>query len=132
MTASEFALLQRTSVVTLSIAGIFKEAVTISAAAIVFGDKLTPVNISGLFVTLGAIASYNWIKITKMRQEAQEGLHHVQPGGDDRQSLDNSGSDVENDDSEEAGLLRQGEHEEAVSLATLPVPSSARENLSRG
>ncbi|KAG7292430.1 hypothetical protein NEMBOFW57_002465 [Staphylotrichum longicolle] len=30
MTASEFALLQRTSVVTLSIAGIFKEAVTIS------------------------------------------------------------------------------------------------------
>ncbi|KAI9751762.1 MAG: Triose-phosphate Transporter, partial [Candelina submexicana] len=41
MTASEFALLQRTSVVTLSICGIFKEVVTISAAGIVFHDQLT-------------------------------------------------------------------------------------------
>ncbi|CAG8960556.1 hypothetical protein HYFRA_00013379 [Hymenoscyphus fraxineus] len=71
MTASEFALLQRTSVVTLSIAGIFKEVVTISAAGIVFGDTLTPINISGLFVTIGAIAAYNYIKIRKMREEAQ-------------------------------------------------------------
>src|SRR6187551_924383 len=38
MTASEFALLQRTSVVTLSIAGIFKEVVTISTATLVFDD----------------------------------------------------------------------------------------------
>lgn len=75
MTASEFALLQRTSVVTLSIAGIFKEVVTISAAAIVFGDTLTPINISGLFVTIGAIAAYNYIKITKMREEAQLEAH---------------------------------------------------------
>lgn len=70
MTASEFALLQRTSVVTLSIAGIFKEVVTISAAGIVFGDPLTRVNVSGLFVTIGAIAAYNYIKITKMREDA--------------------------------------------------------------
>jgi solute carrier family 35 protein C2 len=70
MTASEFALLQRTSVVTLSIAGIFKEVVTISVAGLVFGDALTPINISGLVVTIGAIAAYNWIKITKMREEA--------------------------------------------------------------
>src|SRR5690349_25018652 len=61
MTAAEFALLQRTSVVTLSIAGIFKEVVTISAAGLIFGDKLTPINISGLFVTIGAIAAYNYI-----------------------------------------------------------------------
>merc|ERR1711939_85879 len=72
MTASEFALLQRTSVVTLSIAGIFKEVVTISAAGIVFHDPLTPINISGLFVTIGAIAAYNWIKIRKMREDAQQ------------------------------------------------------------
>jgi solute carrier family 35 protein C2 len=70
MTASEFALLQRTSVVTLSIAGIFKEVVTISAAGLVFGDPLTPINVSGLFVTIGAIAAYNYIKITKMRADA--------------------------------------------------------------
>ncbi|EHL02673.1 putative Uncharacterized transporter C22E12.01 [Glarea lozoyensis 74030] len=75
MTASEFALLQRTSVVTLSIAGIFKEVVTISAAGIVFGDTLTPINISGLFVTIGAIAAYNYIKITKMREDARLEAH---------------------------------------------------------
>ncbi|CCU76211.1 putative nucleotide-sugar transporter [Blumeria hordei DH14] len=71
MTASEFALLQRTSVVTLSIAGIFKEVVTITAAGLIFHDKLTPINISGLIITMAAIAAYNYIKIRKMREEAQ-------------------------------------------------------------
>jgi len=75
MTASEFALLQRTSVVTLSIAGIFKEVVTISAAGLVFHDPLTPINISGLCVTIGAIAAYNWIKIGKMREDARIAAH---------------------------------------------------------
>ena len=70
MTASEFALLQRTSVVTLSICGIFKEVVTITAAGIVFKDPLTPINISGLVVTIASIGAYNYIKITKMRQDA--------------------------------------------------------------
>lgn len=72
MTASEFALLQRTSVVTLSICGIFKEVVTITAAGIVFDDPLTPINISGLLVTIASIAAYNYIKITKMRSDARK------------------------------------------------------------
>ena len=72
MTSAEFALLQRTSVVTLSICGIFKEVVTISAAEIVYHDPLTPINISGLIVTLAAIAAYNYVKITKMRKDARE------------------------------------------------------------
>ena len=100
MTASEFALLQRTSVVTLSIAGIFKEVVTISAAGLVFGDPLTPVNVSGLFVTIGAIAAYNWIKIRKMREEARVEAHkaHVGVGTTDTSCDDADGgsSDEEN------------------------------------
>lgn len=72
MTSSEFALLQRTSVVTLSICGIFKEVVTISAAGIVFHDPLTPINISGLLITIASIAAYNYIKIEKMRRTAKE------------------------------------------------------------
>jgi solute carrier family 35, member C2 len=97
MTASEFALLQRTSVVTLSIAGIFKEVVTISAAGIVFGDSLTPVNISGLFVTIGAIAAYNWIKIRKMREDAMKEAHnnHVDTAGQE------SGSDADGESEED-------------------------------
>lgn len=72
MTASEFALLQRTSVVTLSICGIFKEVVTISAAGIVFHDPLTPINISGLLITIASIGAYNYIKISKMRKESRQ------------------------------------------------------------
>ena len=75
MTAAEFALLKRTSVVTLSICGIFKEVVTISAAGIAFDDKLTPINIGGLIVTILTIAAYNYIKITKMRKDAREEVH---------------------------------------------------------
>jgi len=70
--SSEFALLKRTSVVTLSICGIFKEVVTISAAGIVFHDPLTPINVSGLVVTIASIAVYNYLKITKMRTEARK------------------------------------------------------------
>lgn len=74
MTSSEFALLKRTSVVTLSICGIFKEVVTISAAAIVFHDPLGAINISGLLVTIASIAAYNYMKIMKMREEARAAI----------------------------------------------------------
>lgn len=62
--------------VTLSICGIFKEVITITAAALIFHDPLTPVNISGLMVTIVSIAYYNYIKISKMRAEALEETHH--------------------------------------------------------
>lgn len=75
MTASEFALLKRTSVVTLSVCGIFKEVLTISAAALVFHDPLTPINISGLLVTIASIAIYNYIKIKKMQASAKKEAH---------------------------------------------------------
>lgn len=76
MTASEFALLQRTSVVTLSICGIFKEVVTISAAGLFFHDPLTPINVSGLLVTIASIACYNYIKITALRRRKTADIEH--------------------------------------------------------
>ncbi|KAL1966919.1 hypothetical protein VTN77DRAFT_3663 [Rasamsonia byssochlamydoides] len=78
MISSEFALLKRSSVVTLSICGIFKEVVTISAAGVVFHDKLTPVNVSGLIITIGSIAAYNYMKISKMRRDARRELERKQ------------------------------------------------------
>ncbi|KAF2274633.1 TPT-domain-containing protein [Westerdykella ornata] len=75
MTASEFALLKRTSVVTLSICGIFKEVVTITTANVVFHDRLTPINLTGLVVTISSIAAYNYMKIKKMRDEARKSAH---------------------------------------------------------
>jgi solute carrier family 35 protein C2 len=77
MTASEFALLQRTSVVTLSICGIFKEVLTISTATIVFKDTLTPINFGGLVVTIATIAGYNYMKIKKMREDSQAEAHLI-------------------------------------------------------
>lgn len=70
MTASEFALLQRTSVVTLSVCGIFKEVITIAAAGVVYGDKMTRINVIGLFITICAIAAYNYMRVTKMKRKA--------------------------------------------------------------
>lgn len=106
MTASEFALLKRSSVVTLSIAGIFKEVLTIAVAALVFDDRLTPINISGLVITLIAIGGYNWIKLSKMRNEAQMDVHnkaaYQQPQSES--SSDDRGSSSDSDE-EEAGLL---------------------------
>ena len=84
MTSSEYSLLQRTNVVTLSICGIFKEVVTITAAEIVYHDPLTPINVSGLLITIGSIASYNYLKITKMREEARR---DVALGGAGSESL---------------------------------------------
>ncbi|KAI8630424.1 triose-phosphate transporter family-domain-containing protein [Xylariaceae sp. FL1651] len=106
MTASEFALLQRSSVVTLSIAGIFKEVVTIIVAALVFDDKLTPINISGLLVTLAAITAYNYIKLTKMRDEAQRNAHSKGYQQAQSGSSTDRGSDS---DEEDTGLLTHGE-----------------------
>ncbi|RDA93107.1 hypothetical protein CP533_4108 [Ophiocordyceps camponoti-saundersi (nom. inval.)] len=100
MTASEFALLQRTSVVTLSIAGIFKEVVTISAASVVFQDRLTAINIVGLLTTMAAIVAYNYLKITKMRQDAQVNAHgrHAESSPLSPSSAAGSGSDLDADD----------------------------------
>ncbi|PWN43683.1 TPT-domain-containing protein [Ceraceosorus guamensis] len=62
MNLSEFALIQRTSVVTLSVAGIFKEVSTIFISSTVFGDELTPINVTGLCIALVGIGLYNWLK----------------------------------------------------------------------
>ncbi|KAJ1887515.1 hypothetical protein LPJ66_009074, partial [Kickxella alabastrina] len=47
MVLSEFFLIARTSVVTLSIAGMLKEVVMIGVAHLIFGDSMTLVNASG-------------------------------------------------------------------------------------
>jgi solute carrier family 35 protein C2 len=109
MTASEFALLQRTSVVTLSIAGIFKEVLTISAASVIFHDRLTVINFVGLLTTLAAIIAYNYIKISKMREEAQTDAHAHQGDADALSPSSGSASDADNDEANEetAGLLRR-------------------------
>ncbi|KAJ2512590.1 hypothetical protein H4217_006807 [Coemansia sp. RSA 1939] len=63
MVLAEFCLIQRTSVLTLSIAGMLREVAMVGVAHLVFGDSMTPVNAAGLLVALAGIAMYNWLKI---------------------------------------------------------------------
>jgi solute carrier family 35, member C2 len=73
MTSTEFELIQHTSVVTLSVSGMFKEVLTVLAGTVVFGDRLAVANVWGVIVTVAGIGWYNWIKVQKMREEAQTG-----------------------------------------------------------
>jgi solute carrier family 35 protein C2 len=116
MTASEFALLQRTSVVTLSIAGIFKEVVTILAAGRVFSDIMTPVNLGGLAITIAAIAGYNYVKIMKMRQEALATAHLANLGVQGRHEPLATSGDDEEDEGYGMGQREQGKAQESQGL----------------
>ncbi|KAM3413681.1 hypothetical protein BST61_g10374 [Cercospora zeina] len=118
MVAAEFALLQRTSVVTLSVCGIFKEVLTISAASAVFGDELSPINVSGLIVTIASIAAYNWLKYSKMSREAKDEAHAIVSAAEaDVQSGKRSSTEVDefaigrdSMASEAEGLMRDSLH----------------------
>ncbi|KAG0327703.1 Triose-phosphate Transporter [Podila humilis] len=67
MTVAEFKLIKNTGTVTLSVAGISKEIVVISLSMLIFGDRLTFVNLLGLLVSIGGIMAYNYDKIRKLQ-----------------------------------------------------------------
>ncbi|KAG5517892.1 hypothetical protein PMAC_000347 [Pneumocystis sp. 'macacae'] len=67
MIVSEFWLIKRTSVLTLSVAGICKEVITMGASAIFFKDRLTFINIIGFFITLTGIILYNFLKYYSLK-----------------------------------------------------------------
>ncbi|CAH6719804.1 putative nucleotide-sugar transporter Ymd8p [[Candida] jaroonii] len=67
MTLSEFKLLKVSQVITLSIAGIFKELLTIVISSFIFGDRLSWINIIGLVITFIDILWYNWFRFTEAK-----------------------------------------------------------------
>ncbi len=77
MTVAEFGLIKRTSVVTLSVAGIFKEVLTIGLSALIYGDELTPLNVSGLCVTIVGVALYNYLRIKRMTVTPKHASEHA-------------------------------------------------------
>lgn len=62
MTLCEFKLLTVAQVITLSIAGIFKELLTIILSSVIFGDRLSLINILGLVLTFVDILWYNYYR----------------------------------------------------------------------
>ncbi|KAF8070360.1 triose-phosphate transporter family-domain-containing protein [Lyophyllum atratum] len=65
MILSEFYIIQRTGVVPMSIAGIAKEVTTITISAWFFGDQLTPLNITGVSITICGIILFTYHKYRK-------------------------------------------------------------------
>ncbi|KAI0790716.1 triose-phosphate transporter family-domain-containing protein [Abortiporus biennis] len=65
MVLSEFYIIQRAGVVPMSIAGIAKEVTTITVSAWFFGDELTPLNITGVAITVCGIALFTYHKYRK-------------------------------------------------------------------
>jgi len=65
MVMAEYYIVQRAGVVPMSIAGMAKEVATISVAAWLFGDELTPLNFVGLAITVGGIGLFTYHKYRK-------------------------------------------------------------------
>ncbi|RKP01045.1 hypothetical protein CXG81DRAFT_12467 [Caulochytrium protostelioides] len=86
MVTAEFALISMTSIVTLSVAGICKEVVTILVSMMVFGDHLTAMNVVGLFVSLVGIALYN---LHRVRVAQKRRLHDALTADKESESLSN-------------------------------------------
>ena len=63
----ELRVVQLASSLTLSVAGIFKEVLTVLASVAMFGDVLTPTRIAGLVVCLLGIGAYQVTRYRELR-----------------------------------------------------------------
>ncbi|KAK7045711.1 hypothetical protein VNI00_007544 [Paramarasmius palmivorus] len=101
MVLSEFYILHRAGVVPMSIAGIAKEVTTITISAWFFGDELTPLNITGVAITVCGIGLYTYHKYRKS-------LESTVP-------LDGHGNPTSEED-EMGPLVARGSHDYNVEL----------------
>jgi len=65
MVTTELYIVQRAGVVPMAVAGILKEVTTISISAWIFGDRLTPLNLTGAFIAFCGIILFTYHKYLK-------------------------------------------------------------------
>ncbi|KAM5578411.1 putative sugar phosphate/phosphate translocator [Rosa sericea] len=68
MVLTEFILVSVTSAVTVTIAGVVKEALTILVAVIYFHDEFTMLKGAGLFTIILGVSLFNWYKYEKLKK----------------------------------------------------------------
>lgn len=68
MVLTEYILVSVTSAVTVTIAGVVKEAVTILVAVIYFGDEFTWLKGAGLLIIMVGVCLFNWYKYQKLQK----------------------------------------------------------------
>ncbi|XP_028797993.1 probable sugar phosphate/phosphate translocator At1g06470 isoform X1 [Neltuma alba] len=76
MVLTEYVLVSVTSAVTVTIAGVVKEAVTILVAVLYFHDQFTWLKGLGLFTIIVGVSLFNWYKYWKL-QKGEAGEEHV-------------------------------------------------------
>jgi len=122
MVLSEFYIIKRTGVVPMSIAGIAKEVTTILIASLVFGDELTPLNLTGVGITIAGISLFTY--------------HKYRKSIDSQVTLDPDGNPISDEDPEGSGValdlgyIHQNSRlsaEEARPLTSSPPLSSDRQ-----
>ncbi|KAK6919678.1 Sugar phosphate transporter domain [Dillenia turbinata] len=69
MVLTEYILISVTSAVTVTIAGVVKEAVTILVAVLYFGDEFTWMKGVGLLTIMVGVGLFNWYKYDKLKKE---------------------------------------------------------------
>lgn len=106
MVMSEYYIIQRTGVLPMSIAGIFKEVLTLSASAYVFGDHLNPVNLSGVIITFFGIGVFIYHKYRKSLES--------------KVPLDAHGNPIPEDDPTAAAILKEDEDGDEEEQRHLP------------
>lgn len=74
MVLAEYLLISRTSAVTLTVAGVVKEVVTILVAVVFLGDDFTAMKGAGLAVIMAGVCWFNWFKYQKFK-ESKHGDH---------------------------------------------------------
>ncbi|KAJ1258070.1 hypothetical protein BS78_10G046000 [Paspalum vaginatum] len=68
MVLTEYILISATSAITVTIAGVVKEAVTILVAVFYFHDEFTWLKGVGLFTTMVGVSLFNWYKYEKLKR----------------------------------------------------------------
>lgn len=71
---TEFLLVSHTSSLTLSVAGIFKEVLTLSLATIIYGDRLNAINVIGLITCIAGITLHVILKAVYRNDEETKSL----------------------------------------------------------
>ena len=97
-----FRVVQLASGLTLSIAGVFKEVLTILASVILLGERLTLFNAAGLAVCLAGIGGYQRLRLAEARLAA---LAAPPDGGDECEPVMGMGTGG-GDDGDEAAEER--------------------------
>lgn len=114
MEVSEFLVLSKTSSLSLSIAGIFKDICQLALAVAYKGDQLSSINLVGLAVCLAGICCHLLHKYSSMAQLSKQQL---------ALQMDNDGEDMSAEYDFNKGSVLVGVHSNTMgSHATLSVP----------